>query len=393
MAETDSGATLRGPDDLLSRPAPEEHPLRGKRFSDAETRIVRGEDGIPGMIPARCYYDQDMYAYEVEHILKKNWLVVGRWDDAEAPGDYFTRRMFGESILVVRGRDNELRAFINVCRHRWSQLVPDGKGNAKLLICAYHSWAYELTGKLRGVAIQPLLDLDKAKCNLHQLRLEIWQGFVFINFDPDAQPLHEQLTGLTEIVEPMRVGEFRMLADHVYETSWNYKFAFETGFETYHHEGVHRDLLAGTSEHFKPFANGTNWGVIKSVLPVDFPFGRPSQEGDAERPDEDVAPLIVGIYPHNIMVFTPHRLMWIATEHMEITHNRATLGIAVASWADGQEADFSVKVHEQDKDGCRLLQKGITSSYNDRSYIHPLEAQMSHYFNWFADQYGAAKAG
>jgi hypothetical protein len=79
--------------------------------------------------------------------------------------------------------------------------------------------------------------------------------------------------------------------------------------------------------------------------------------------------------------------MWIHTEHWEMTHNRATLGVAVAPWAPNQEADFSIKVHDQDKDGCRLLQKGITSQYNKKSYVHPLESQMAHYYQWFANQF------
>jgi phenylpropionate dioxygenase-like ring-hydroxylating dioxygenase large terminal subunit len=152
-----------------------DHPLGNKRFSAEELKNIRGEDGIiPGMIPARSYYDEDMYKYETDHILKKNWLIVGRWDEAEKPGDYFTRRMFGESIIIIRNKEGKLRAFINVCRHRWSQLVEDGKGNAKLLVCAYHSWTYDLDGNLRGVAMKALPGLDKKDCNLHEIRLEEW---------------------------------------------------------------------------------------------------------------------------------------------------------------------------------------------------------------------------
>jgi phenylpropionate dioxygenase-like ring-hydroxylating dioxygenase large terminal subunit len=366
-----------------------DHPLGNKRFSAEELKNIRGEDGIiPGMIPARSYYDEDMYKYETDHILKKNWLIVGRWDEAEKPGDYFTRRMFGESIIIIRNKEGKLRAFINVCRHRWSQLVEDGKGNAKLLVCAYHSWTYDLDGNLRGVAMKALPGLDKKDCNLHEIRLEEWQGFIFLNFNPDAEPLAPTLTGLTAMIDKFGLSEFRMLAAHTYETEWNYKFAFETGYETYHHEGVHKDLLAGSSLHFDAFKFGENWGTVRSNLPIEFPHGMPPWlEGDPADCDNELGAIIAGIYPHNIMVITPHRLMWIHTEHWEMTHNRATLGVAVAPWAPNQEADFSIKVHDQDKDGCRLLQKGITSQYNKKSYVHPLESQMAHYYQWFANQF------
>lgn len=224
--------TKRGIGAVQGGRTPGAHPLGDKMLTTEEVRVVReGNNGVKGSIPARCYYDEDVYAFEVDHILKKNWLCVGRWDHARNPGDYFTRRMFGESLIIIRGKDGQLRALINSCRHRWSQMVPEGTGHTNLLICPNHSWTYNLDGTLRGVAVADIPGMDKSKCNLHSVRLEVWQGYVFINFDPDAPSLNAQLDaeGLTELVHNWGLDKYELTGEHFYEADWNYKFSVENG--------------------------------------------------------------------------------------------------------------------------------------------------------------------
>lgn len=378
------------------------HPLGKKMFDAREIdRVRNGINGIKGMIPARCYYDEDLYQFEVDHILKKNWLIVGRWDEVAKVGDWITREMFGESVLIVRDKKDQVHAFLNVCRHRWARLVEGTSGNSKLLVCNFHSWTYDLDGSLRGVAVQSLPGLDKSKCKLHELRLEIWQGFIFVNFDPDAAPLAPQLAGLTALFEEYGADQFTSAGGIEYDTQWNYKFTLETGYETYHHEGVHRDLMANTAKDFHPYKFGEIWGTYKSgrTHGTPFPFGRPPwlAEDRAEFPDYYEGNLIAAIYPNAIMVLTPHRVMSIYTEYKGVKANRARTAMAMAPWAEERDPALTQRLREimttvagQDADGCRLIQAGIESRYNRESYIHPLESQLSHYYNWYLDQYLAA---
>jgi len=370
------------------------------QFSERELRAVReGIDGVKGMIPARCYYDEDIYAFEVEHILKKNWLCVGRWDWAEKPGDYFTRRMFGEPIVVIRDHQNRLRALINVCRHRWSQIMPDGAGNTNLLVCPYHSWTYNLDGSLRGMAVQDMPEVDKSSCALPSLRLEEWQGMVFINFDPDAEPLGPQLAGASELIARYGVGDYRTAGRADYDTTWNYKFSFETGYEAYHHEGIHKSWLGGTAAYHKPFAFGKIWGAYVGIYPPGgdiYPFGPPPWKSKAEIDEGRDIHIFIGIYPNLITFISSHQISMITTEFMSATANRATTSIAIAPWAlERPGADAAIAEHvknmldtqDEDTRGCTMLQLGIASSYNTRSVIHPIESQLSHYYNWLMDNY------
>ncbi|EJN05855.1 aromatic ring-hydroxylating dioxygenase subunit alpha [Phyllobacterium sp. YR531] len=369
-------------------------------FSEQEIKEVRdGVDGLKSMLPARCYYDNDIYNYEVENILKKNWLCVGRWDWAENPGDYFTTRMFGEPIVIVRGQDSELRALINVCQHRWAQVVPDGSGNTKLFVCPFHSWTYGLDGQLRGIAARSLPGFDKKNCSMPSLRLEVWEGFIFINFDQEAKPLAPQLEGLKDVIGRHGLSEYRSGGRVEYETQWNYKLSFETGYEAYHHEGCHKSILGGTAHQYGPIAFGDIWGVYAGE-PEDgrhaYPFGKPSWFTPDDEENFDEKSIFIGIYPSLITYLNTHQVTFIVTEYDEVSRNRAITANAFAPWAFGRPgADDLMKeqngrmafVQDQDTSCCQNLQKGLRSSYNTKSVVHPLESQLSHYYNWVMGHY------
>ena len=131
----------------------------------------------------------------------KNWLRErteveavlpgGRADDMPRPGDYLTFDRLGDPIVIVRGRDSTLRAFANTCQHRGAPVVRDVKGHARTLRCQYHSWSYDIDdGRLVHVPDErDFVDLDKSIRCLPTLRCEVWDGWVFVNHDPQAPPL------------------------------------------------------------------------------------------------------------------------------------------------------------------------------------------------------------
>ena len=130
------------------------------------------------------YYAPEIYELEKERIFKKEWQVIGRVEQFETPGDYKTFRIVDEPILVCRDKTGKLNAFRNVCRHRGVE-VAVGEGNAKDFLCPYHAWQYDLNGKLlRATYAEDIKDFDLANCRLPPVQLDIWGGFIFINFDP-----------------------------------------------------------------------------------------------------------------------------------------------------------------------------------------------------------------
>src|SRR5881275_199741 len=102
-------------------------------------------------LPGRYYHDPAIYEQEQERIFERMWVCAGRAEQAPRPGDYFAADLGRESVLVVRGRDGALRAFLNVCRHRGARLCAEARGRLKgTLRCRYHAWSYALDGRLVG---------------------------------------------------------------------------------------------------------------------------------------------------------------------------------------------------------------------------------------------------
>lgn len=151
-------------------------------------------------LPPECYTDREFFEFEKDALFYREWLCVGREDWVRQPGDYLTTSHVGEPILVVRNSDGILKAFSSVCRHR-AMLVAEGAGNVKAFLCPYHHWSYSLDGKLIGApAMERACNFNKDAVGLPEFRVEVWLGFIFVNFDPEAQPLAPRLGALTQVL-------------------------------------------------------------------------------------------------------------------------------------------------------------------------------------------------
>jgi phenylpropionate dioxygenase-like ring-hydroxylating dioxygenase large terminal subunit len=393
----------------MAQPKLSERPAAQPPFFTAEEieHIRNGVNGIKGVLPARFYYDEGIHRYEVEHVLKKQWLYVGPWDWAATPGDYFTINLLGEPLVIIKGKDDRVRALVNACRHRFSAVVPEGRGNKSVLMCPYHRWSYNIDGSLRAISVEDIKEVDHESCALPALRAEVWNGLIFVNFDQNAQPLAEQLAGLNEILKEYDLGSFRCAGYTTYDAPWNYKFSFETGNEAYHHAGVHNERIGAVmppASH-RPLATGKNWGVYAYTTPPEMraveefriPFGRPPWMSDERYNDFSRDALFAAIYPNFISFIQPHQISTITTQIGSVEMNVASTTIAVADWARAQpgadqhiqgEVEFMKAVQDEDTMACTMLQKGIRSSFNKRGVLHPkFEPMMSHYYNWLLDQY------
>jgi phenylpropionate dioxygenase-like ring-hydroxylating dioxygenase large terminal subunit len=114
--------------------------------------LASDHDPLDGWsLPAWTYDDSEFYTREIERVFRPSWQIVCHVSDIPNTGDWHSLDYVGESIIVVRGADNVVRAFTNVCRHRGSRLVDGASGCAKKLVCPYHAWTYDLDGRLTGV--------------------------------------------------------------------------------------------------------------------------------------------------------------------------------------------------------------------------------------------------
>jgi len=195
-------------------------------------------------IPASWYVDSRIAELERLNVFGRTWQLVGRTDQLQKPGEFVSTRLAGEPVVVVRGSDGTLRAFYNVCRHHAAAVVTQPRGQAAVLQCPYHGWKYGLDGSLKGTPeFEGVENFDRAKNGLIPIRVETWEGFVFVNLDPHAASLQEFLGGLVKRVAPLGVSKLHYFDRRTYDIHCNWKVYVDNYLDGgYHVPHLHKGL-------------------------------------------------------------------------------------------------------------------------------------------------------
>ena len=163
-------------------------------------------------LPGWLYFDPEFFEAEKKAFLRAAPQVVCHESEIPQPGDWRTLEYLGESVIVIRGDDGEVRAFANVCRHRGSRLVDGSGGCAKVLTCPYHAWSYARDGRLVGVPHRhEYPGLRAEKLGLIPVALENWRGFLFVTLEPGAPSVAEMMAPYEEEVAPYRFEDLRAI--------------------------------------------------------------------------------------------------------------------------------------------------------------------------------------
>jgi len=196
-------------------------------------------------IPAGRYCDPEFATLERDRVWRRSWLYAAHTSQLPEPGGYLTTDRSGSPIVIVRGEDGVVRAFYNSCRHRAAPVVRDECGTARRLTCQYHSWSYDLGGRLRAVPdSRNFVDLDQEALGLVPVRCEEWEGFIFVNEDPGAVPLHEYLGALAEQMREVDGTRLRWIDRQIHPVEANWKVVVDAFLEVYHIRTVHPDNAA-----------------------------------------------------------------------------------------------------------------------------------------------------
>jgi len=143
-------------------------------------------------LQADAYTSSDWFGLEQNAVFSHSWLWVCHVEKLREPGAYVTTNVAGHSVVVIRDRDDTLRAFYNVCKHRAHELL-QGEGRVSHITCPYHAWAYRLDGQLHVAPhTGSLKGFDRSEIYLDQVKVEAFCGFIYVNLDPKAAPLAEQ---------------------------------------------------------------------------------------------------------------------------------------------------------------------------------------------------------
>jgi len=209
--------------------------------------VPPAESGPTRSLDARYYTDPTIFQQERDGVLARTWQFAGHISQVENIGDYFTFEIAGENLFAIRTQDGTIRAFYNVCQHRAHELLTDS-GNTKLIVCPYHAWTYELTGKLRmGPNVKSVPGFDRNAICLNEIRIEDFCGFLFANLDTDAASMEEWFPNvraqLSEFVP--QIDSLKPLEWVEIEESCNWKVSVENYSECYHCQLNHPTFSKG----------------------------------------------------------------------------------------------------------------------------------------------------
>jgi len=207
-------------------------------------------------LPAFAYSSAEFHERERREIFQRDWVCAGVVDEMPAPGSWTADTVGGLPTLFVRDKGGQLRAFLNVCRHRASPLCEDGDVHAGSLIrCPYHSWLYQLDGSLaRASGVGEPEDFELADYSLKAVQVVQWRRLVFVCFDPDAASL--DLGPLGRAVDAYSLESMELVLSESNDRHFNWKVLLENYSENYHTPFVHPELDTSSREDYPMVSDG-----------------------------------------------------------------------------------------------------------------------------------------
>lgn len=210
---------------------------------------------VPGYsLEAPFYTSQAVFDADMEHIFGKHWIYVGVSVDVPEPGDYMTVQLGQQPILILRDDDNEIRAFHNVCRHRGSRLCAGEKGTVGNLVCPYHQWTYDLSGKLI-FADHMQEGFDLSHHSLKPVHLRNMAGLLFICLADEPPADFDAMSEvMSKYIAPHQIENTKVAVQVDIIEQGNWKLTLENNRECYHCTGNHPELTVSLFAYSYGFA-------------------------------------------------------------------------------------------------------------------------------------------
>lgn len=210
----------------------------------------------PARVHGSLYVDPGVFALEMDRIFRQGWVFVGHESEIPEPGDWVTRRIGLEPVILVRSLDGTVRVLANRCAHRGAMLCQAEKGNSRAFRCAYHAWTFGLDGSLAAVPHPGGFERDKADLGLDRPgAVEAYRGFVFANLSGTAGALSGHLGAGAALIDRLSdlspTGSIRLDAGwigHRIESNW--KMWPESDNDGYHLDFVHASMLRSAPDSY-----------------------------------------------------------------------------------------------------------------------------------------------
>ncbi|WAC53527.1 aromatic ring-hydroxylating oxygenase subunit alpha [Gordonia sp. SL306] len=353
------------------------------------------------------YCDTEIFRGEQENILEAMWICAARSADLTKPGAFRKVQVGRESVLVVRGRDGELRAFLNICRHRGATLCTEEAGVApRGLRCPYHAWTYRLDGKLFAAPnLGALTDdggdaIDRRRYGLVEVAVRQWLGYAWVcladdppSFESDVIDVVTARLGDREAIERYHIDELTVGRRVVYDVAANWKLIVENFMECYHCATIHPELTEVLPEfaggfaaqyfvgHGAEFADGVQGFTVDGSAGLT-PIPGITPEQDRRYYAITIRPTVfINLVPDHVIV---HRMYPMAPDRTVVECDWLYMPDVVEHGRDVERSvELFHRVNVQDFDACERTQPAMASrAYRRGGVLVPSEHHIAEFHAW-----------
>ena len=396
--------------DYTARPLPPQ-PLSDsiKELLDQLDGSMHDVDSAVSLPPA-CYTSEEWFEFEKRAIWDREWICVGHCGHVPQPRDYVSITINDDPLLLLRDEDGVVQVMSAVCRHR-GYVLGDARGSTRAFTCPFHGWCYDLHGTLIGapeMSAHASLDELRTQHSLPRLRTEMWNGFVFVNFDGRAAPLAPRLKRLSRELENHHMDQLGAIPTVDWpDNPWNWKFMHENAIEPHHtwylHKGVH-DFAPSRLASFVEWDDDDDGAVFHPTgfLELDgnfnaaftslFPIIPTLNESERKRvmfacvlPNLFFGAVPDGVFYYFILPQGANRLtIRVGLLYPEATLNSKTFEPKLKATLDG-----IMLYNDQDTVANSRVHRGLKSRFANRSRYAPKEKTLAQMNRWLVTRYRA----
>jgi len=340
------------------------------------------------------YNSPEIFNREMQKIYGTNWCFAGISEELNKVGDRLVVDIGDESILILRNRENQLRAFYNVCQHRGSQLCDSsGSGYGAAITCPYHAWSYSVDGALVATPLHEKDSINRSTLGLKSVKVDEWQGAIFVSLDPNAPPLTTWLND--HYSRPLELEKFALsklknARTTIDEVEANWKVLAENYSECLHCAVVHPELvdLVPVYKTGKTIQEDrSDWGVSLSTGATSLSFKKDENLPLLPSMDDldDYSVFGAYVYPNMLIDISPTVAVLTRYVPRSPTHTTIyTYYLFPQDAVDNPEFDleptisFSDLVNQQDISVCVRVQRGVASKSFTNAYHTKMERYCKH---------------
>lgn len=352
----------------------------------------------------QLYCSPEIAALEQSRIFHRDWVCPGLAAEIPETGDYMTFSIADDPVFCIRDRSGMIRTYSNVCQHRMMQLLR-GTGRVSRIVCPYHAWTYNLDGRL---AAAPYMDgsevFERAEICLPEIRTEIYQGWIYITLNPEAESVASLLEPLSAVVSRYQMADYVpvLKEEHIWQTNW--KLLSENFMESYHLPVAHKATVGAwldpndvgfPEQSYHDFTYETFLKSEDATYGVAHPDNK-HLEGIWRR--TSVMPTV---FPTHMYVLAPDHLWYLSLRPRGVAEVDVRFGVAIAPEAEAALSDaterqvwiqnlvkFFEHVNNEDRFVVEGIFSGARSSLSRPGSLSGLEREIHDFQKYLASRLG-----